>query len=82
MRKKFPPRRGRLRRSPFTRREQVNNAQHSFCERMQAQNKRLLRAYVPEVLLEALDEDAAAKNEGRGERLTAILTPIYRKGSV
>ena len=49
---------------------------------MQAQNKRLLRAYLPEVLLEALDEDAAAKNEGRSERLTAILIPVYGKASV
>jgi hypothetical protein len=74
---KLKRRPGRLRRSPLSRVEQVRGAQQEYCERMRKRQMSLLRAYVPDPLLEALDMDANSRQESRGERLTAILSPRY-----
>lgn len=69
--------RGRIKRSPNTRTEQLRMSQSAYRTRMAEEGLVSLQAYVPRTLKKRLDSDARKRTESRAERLTEILKRQY-----
>lgn len=71
--------RGRVRRSPNSRKTQLSEAQRTYRQKMSDMGFKPMQAYLPDALVDALDIDARSEAKSRTDKLIEILQPIYGK---